>query len=547
MTQSTSPLEKQIPSNRLGEGLAVASLFVLVIFGTLLASDNLLSGPRIWDDNQIFRLELALAERSFVDVFAEEQQRHSDNNRRLMPVFQAVKVLKAATYGDSVLAWKVHTGIVAVITSLLCFLFMRELGYKVLIAILFPLLGFLGPQSVTWWKVIHGDGLGMLFVSAALVGLARNVKRGGGRAELAFVVFAAAASLTKESFVLLLPGLGALLVWLERLTNGGTWPEVVRRKQRALSALLVIFVAELVMIVLVMGTTTHYGYSGWSGLKLGQLLTTTGQFLVVTQVWLLIPVGMSLAFVARSKHDLLYNVLAPGALVLAIVVSPQLMLYATTGFESTEENAFIMVPRYLLPIALLPAFLLCDFSARLLDHAPDRRVAAALAVFACTILGWRGSEALAAAELHRKEVATLDRWYDTMREYTNTDDPILIILGIVNKDLYDTVRLRFLLEGYLGRQNIFFTYFPKAQHLDVVKRRVAEGKLRLRHDVARSLESMRTLDDLPDSARLTAIVVPARLEGEFRTAFSQTLDLRDAKRFEGPGEAVTIWPQRPVK
>lgn len=536
----------------MGEGLAVALLFVLVIFGTLIVSDNLLSGPRIWDDNQIFRLELALAERSFVDVFAEEQQRHSDSNRRLMPVFQAVKVLKAVVYGDSVLAWKVHTGMVAVVTSLLCFLFMRELGYQVLIAILFPLLGFLGPQSVTWWKVIHGDGLGMLFVSAALVGLARYVKRGGGGAELAFVVFAAAASLTKESFVLLLPGLGVLLVWLERLTNGGSWREVVLRKKRTLIALLAIFALELVMILLVMATTTHYGYSGWSGLQLDQLLTTTCQFLVATQAWLLIPLGMALAFVARGKPadrktDLLSDVLAPGALFLAVAVAPQLMLYATTGFESTEENAFIMVPRYLLPIALPPAFLLCDFSARLLDRVPDRRVAAALAIFACSMLVWRGSEALAEAELHRAEVATIDRWYDNVREHTNTDDPILIILGNVNKDLYDTVRLRFALEGYLGRQNLFFTTFPKAQRLDSVKKRVAEGRLRLRPDVARSVGSMRPLEALADPARLATIVVPARLETEFRLAFAETLDLRGAVCVEGPGEAVTIWPQRPLK
>ena len=146
---------------------ASLAIFPLVIFGTLISTGQLTDGPRIADDNQIYRLRIEFAERGFFPVLATELSDRFHNMRRLCPVYSVQKVVQTRLFGGNLFIWSMATGLLGVCTAGLLYWFFRLCHGTVLASVTFALVTILGEQFVVWYRLLHGEGVGMLLLAAA--------------------------------------------------------------------------------------------------------------------------------------------------------------------------------------------------------------------------------------------------------------------------------------------------------------------------------------------------------------------------------------------
>ena len=76
------------------------ALIGLIVFGILIATGNFTTGPRIADDNQIYKLQIEFAEDSFSRVLANELKNRIEMGR-LVPVYCLQKVVQARLFGGN--------------------------------------------------------------------------------------------------------------------------------------------------------------------------------------------------------------------------------------------------------------------------------------------------------------------------------------------------------------------------------------------------------------------------------------------------------------
>lgn len=228
---------------------------------------------------------------------------------RFRPVNQIFDVCLPLVLGPNAFAWHLLSLLLAVAVTALLYAAAWRLWRSPMAAAVFALVTMLAPDpgpAATWYRLGPKEAWGMLFLAGAL--LCMVVRRD----VLAFVLVVLMA-LSKESFLLLVPALFAVHLWL-----GG------RKKLRPLAvAYGVLFAAGCIAILVVMRSAGAHSYGG-------QSLAITPKSILVT---LLRDVVRAPSLAVWFLPVLLAwrRITLPAIVLFALWIGPQYLLYGTRG------------------------------------------------------------------------------------------------------------------------------------------------------------------------------------------------------------------------
>jgi len=319
--------------------------FLLFLFGFLIISGSLFSGYHFTDDHGILNIARDLSEYNVLEV--SQKRIIGDLQIRFRPFYYVHRILETKLFGTNFLGWSIYRGLLGVLTSFFLFLFMRIIGFSVLESILFSCLTLIGEQSAIWWRLGPNETIGMFLLSMSLLFLSFSIFSTKKQVlyEVLFVVFTIFASLSKESFILIIPALLFWKIWLYSKKNGTKWLETIKNNISPIIILLIVCFSEILFIKYFVGTA-KIGYAGYEGFNLlafkktGLKLSSIGHARII-----LIEVVLVIIFCfighKEDKH-LCFSNLKEFTLpitLFGLIVTPQILLYMKSGIYE----------RYLLP------------------------------------------------------------------------------------------------------------------------------------------------------------------------------------------------------
>ena len=233
---------------------------------------------------------------------------------RFRPVNQFFDVCLPLILGPRPLLWHALSLVLAIAVTVLLYLAGWHLWRSPATAAVFALVTMLAPDpgpTTTWYRLGPKEAWGMLFLAAALLCMLRR------RDAFAFV-FVVLTALSKESFLLLVPALFAVRVWLGPRD---------RKMLRALAvAYGLLFALGCIGILFVMRSAGAHSYGGQSmAVNPKAIAATLLRDLAFTPslaVWF---VPVLLAWWRRRRVELVHLFL------FALWAGPQYLLYGTRG------------------------------------------------------------------------------------------------------------------------------------------------------------------------------------------------------------------------
>lgn len=324
--------------------LSAFIFFTCFWFLVVILSGSLFSGYKFMDDSGHLVLAARLKEGlSWFDVVYHYV--NNDLHERFRPVWAADYALRSVVLKDDFLLLSVQRVLQTVFTCFFLYLFARKTGTGHRIGILFAMLVTVGQQSVIAWALAPSEGIGMLFLSLALLFMAKAVLDETGRVlyETLFMLFTLLMSLSKESFIFFIPALFIWRTWLYAQKHSlGLWPSLVRNLPAGI-LLAVITLWELYMLI---SLSTSFNYAGAdAGAGIGAYLRTFVFFTVFSISGLAALAGFTM-LLARRRLKL--SEWSFPLLLLAAIVVPQVVIYTKSG----------IFDRYFLPGAVAFAFLI---------------------------------------------------------------------------------------------------------------------------------------------------------------------------------------------
>jgi hypothetical protein len=329
----------------------LACLFFLVFwFSFLIASGTLFSGYHFVDDHELIRIQQSLNNAHIGFVKYVTNLIANDIHQRFRPVYYIHRVIEVKLFGTNFFYWSLYTALLSVLTSFGLFVFGRMMGWSLVASLFFPLMTTLGSQSEIWWCLGPCESLGMFLLSLTLVFLILTVDAKGNHSlyETTFIILCILTSLTKESFILLVPAILFLKVWILRVRNKLDFMQALKAQALSISILLLIVILEIFLIEYYVGTD-KIGYAGVSAFNLTQLFQnikswwSTGLFRDYAAILFVAVFFFIILSVLRFKLEFFtknFKIEFISALIFVLlVIIPQLVLYLKSGFY----------PRYRLP------------------------------------------------------------------------------------------------------------------------------------------------------------------------------------------------------
>ncbi|HEX9109584.1 MAG TPA: hypothetical protein VF832_20220, partial [Longimicrobiales bacterium] len=300
------------------------------------------SAYHLEDDHEIIRITADLRTRSFLEVAGSWVR----NDIRFRPVYYTHRVAQARVFGDDFRAWGIYTTALGAATFVLLYVTLRWLRFPRLAALAFAFFSLCGEQLGIWWRIGPNETVGMFCLAVACVGLARWSVTGSCGWRALFWLGSVLASLSKESFVAVLPALVLAAAWSLVVERGYTWRTALVACIPDACILGATAVAEALLIVLVFGTE-RMGYAGVQGITLHRFWVAAIHLLGLPEELTMAGLVVLYLLVARSGRRRALQALVPGLVLAAYVIGTQAFVYAKSG----------LYERYRVPGALAAALL----------------------------------------------------------------------------------------------------------------------------------------------------------------------------------------------
>jgi hypothetical protein len=325
----------------------IALLFFLALwFGLACLSGALFSGFQIADDHEIISIHNDFKSHTpFITVLKREIK--NDFSIRFRPLFYLDRILTIKIFGDIFPLWSVYRILLAVLTSFLLFLFARNSGFGFRESLLFPVLALLGTQTSIWLLRGPAEAPATLLFAFSLYCVSAREPRPRLLGSFAFAVSCVAMSLTKENYLLTLPALCILALYIDKSRNGISWAASFKMRWPAYAFLFCFVAADLFVIACLVGTNQ----TGYAGIQISarkfavvflEFLFYNGQGLVCAACMLLFAV-----FYKSDKE----KPLVLGAILLTLTLL-QTFVYAKSGLLGSQG-------RYVLPSSIGFGFVIC--------------------------------------------------------------------------------------------------------------------------------------------------------------------------------------------
>ena len=336
--------------------------FFILWFSLLCLSGSIFSGFHFTDDHELLAIGKDISESSLSVTMVKWIK--SDSTFRFRPIYYVHRILGVYFFGQNYLLWSIYAGILAVLSTFILFLFSLQTGFSFSQSVLFALLTLLGAQAAVFWRLGPNETIGVFFMSLTLYFLAKSMKSAQKLFYFAFLTCLFLMTLSKESFIILVPAIVLWKLWLNVDIKGISWKESLKGDRSLMFVSLFIVSTELLLIKLHVNTK-GLGYAGVEDIG---LISFFRACLALFNFGYLGPI-IAAIFISillndcRSIRQGMKRLILPLMLFGAIIL-PQIVLYAKSGiFE-----------RYFLPAILGNVFLLVYLLKNLPGFNTDRKI-----------------------------------------------------------------------------------------------------------------------------------------------------------------------------
>ena len=453
-------------------------LFILILwFLIFITSGSLFSGYHFTDDHEIAHINYNLTVEKLGVFKVSSQSIHNDLlSGRFRPFYYIHRILQTRLLGINFAWWSLYTGMLGVFTTFFLFMFGRLINFSIIEALLFSFLITLGPQSAVWWQLGPNETIGTFLLAGALVFAALSERANKFKILYEFLCgfLVLIMSLSKESFILVIPAIALIKVWLSHHLKTLSWHESLKKNSVFISILCCFFLAELLLVKFYIGLTPEIGYAGVDGFNIPSIIKATQNLSQAGYWWIILAsfIGIRLTIKPPYSQSLpqILNVLSFPITLLFLVAVPQILLYAKSG----------IVQRYILPGILGYAFLIITLYNYL---NKNYKFAAKLILLLIMItLSFNFSLAWDAAHTFALEGKSTVALLRTIEAKTQVNDPILIVSNphlsyewsfSIKKYLnYVSSRNNLYFDSYVSPKNSFYQkieQFYNYQTLDKLK------------------------------------------------------------------------------
>jgi len=317
---------------------------------------------------------------------------------RVRPLYWLGRVSEIAVLGQNPAAWHVLLVGMGVLSAALLYLVLRGIGVDRLSGALASAWLLLAPAHSVWIRLGPQESLGTLLVVLAAFA---TIRIGW---EWVFAISLSAATLAKESFSLVPPGVVAMRLWLDSARH-------LRDRRSSLTTTIVPLAVGLLALGLALAVALHAGALGQSGSRLGgsgQLIVeqTLLNFGILAMLGgIVLPVQL-VGVVREALRGRPVRGWLIGAALVALIILPQVALYQGDSF---------VVGRYQLPAGLALTAGIAAGNTWLRERGYRVLFAICITIWAVDVAvfamwTWRDAEALRAdsAQLAQAVAAVVD-------------------------------------------------------------------------------------------------------------------------------------------
>ena len=355
------------------EAVLVWGFFALLVFGVVSIMGTLNSGFHLVDDWEFAKYVdwMTLEGRSLWECLKEAVG--YDLTMRFRPLYYINRVLMAAVFGINLTAMSIIKAAEIVAAFVLLYYCARQMKCNMAYAALFSMTVLVGYQSAVWWKLGPQESYDIMMFALGFYLLLKWLRTGRKWYSFASVGAFFLMSVYKEPFILTLPFVGLYVLYEEmqgrKVTFTNLWDSVKRRLPYLL-AIGFLFVAEMVMIVFVIGTN-NYSYVGLDESVTFDQYAQAWSLAAHTDMKWYMRFGVLMGLIFLTYWEQVKKLGWEILLTLAVIL-PQCITYSKTS----------MTERYLLPCVLGFAFFFVIVGCNFRPLSGKRRIA----YFLCLLL-----------------------------------------------------------------------------------------------------------------------------------------------------------------
>lgn len=458
-----------LPVKNSYQNILVLCVYSILIFTLIFTTQTVFAGFQLTDDQILISFNNRLLREPFFFTLWESVKNEFYLRFRPLTVINYVAISKWLYPNFFLLALVI--AVQGIFTCYFFYRFARQVKCSLAVSFLFPLFILCGNQGSVFWRNCVNETLGMLLLSISLFFLGRtfNRKRTYKQDTFLFIFFLLLATLTKESFIIIVPAILFFKVWYESSQNNLPFAAALKQNIKLVVFFSFVIIAEILIIYYYKSISDHFIQyvdidqdtfnPGNLLISLYRLTVTKGYLLLIAPAMLFI--FLRAALLPTWKKDV-KNFILPLFILFLLIIIPQVLLYAKS----------LIFERYLLPGTLGSAVVIIFLEKYIQQHkkklAPLHKVflpVCALLLCLQIFLMTRGAKMYAAEGFEARNML------ETIMHNTTIDDTVLVVanpLGQSDKALSVKRYLNAPIGG--NRNNIFVEpIFDSVEVTDPVK------------------------------------------------------------------------------
>lgn len=268
---------------------------------------------------------------------------------KLRPVNVFHMALITKLFGTHFMLWHTYYLFLVILASSAFCYFMLNVGFSFFLSILFPLFFLFGYSSIIWWTFGYHEALSTLFFALSLALSVRTAKVPSVLSGLFLAICIVIMSLCKESYILMLPALIFIQIWLITIKQNINWKASFYKNRFFTIFISLIFISELLYLKFVIASNSIYmGQVKFAWIPFFK--TGVGLFIFGGGVILSILLLMLFYLLAKGWVVINFRSTIPFLILSVLAVLPQMYLYSNFSFMGSG--------RYLLPGVIVFAVLI---------------------------------------------------------------------------------------------------------------------------------------------------------------------------------------------
>ncbi len=425
----------------MNKNLIAFSLYLIFWISFLSITGTLTSGYHLSDDHEAITFRAYMDENGFVKTY--EKAMREDLALRFRPFYYLHRITLIAVFGTNFFLWSIHHAVLAILTSFFLFLFIYKQGYRFSSSLIFPLIILIGAQSAIWWRLGPNETIGLFFYSLSLFLLVNSINTGEKYQKFFSVLCLLLSSLSKESFLILVPTYLIILIYLEYKSKPTVSVFRIIKRNILLMVITILFLASaLYVIINVIGKNSdgYFNYESAINSYLSFIFTELGRnkyfklikigfiFLGIIFVFAILKLDKikgRLQFVFSGlKLDLFKGRIPSYIFIILIFLSiiiPQHILYHRSGLWE----------RYLIPLTLGYAILIIFLAEEI---SKQSRLIYIVYVFLIllTIFKFFRSQTIPTATSFTQVGRNTTQFFSSIVTNTRKGDSILMIIDVIS-------------------------------------------------------------------------------------------------------------------